>query len=129
MSPGPGQTSREVTPTPTDKSDRSETSAAGGPTCPSVLSWSCSSQDVFCAAIESVYEKVVHWRQNVFNVPFAAHGAAFIEELADIINGFAEGTSVKQIAWKAITVACHVLLQKPTDRNSEPSFAEHLQQQ
>ena len=61
-------------------------------------------------------------------MPFGRHGTAFVEELADIINGFAKGTSVKQFAWKAITVVCHVLLQKPTDRNSAPSFAEHLQQ-
>ena len=74
-----GQTSREVTPTPTDKSARSETSAAGGPTSPSVLSWSCSSQDVFCAAIESAYEKVVRWRRNVLTC-LLAHVAQLLSK-------------------------------------------------
>ena len=107
-----------------DRLERSETPAADTPTS---LSAPSPGQN-FCDAIESAYEKVVHWRRNVFNVPFGVHGAAaFVEELADIISGFAEGTSGRQIAWKEITVACHLLLQKPNASNSSPSFAEHLQ--
>ena len=73
----------------------------------------------------------MHWRRNIFNVPFGEHGSAFVDELASLITGFAENASIRAIAWKAVVVACHLLLQRPnvSDDNSGGSssnFAEHL---
>ena len=62
----------------------------------------------------------MHWRRNIFNVPFGEHGSAFVDELASLITGFAENASIRAIAWKAVVVACHLLLQRPnvSDDNS-----------
>ena len=78
-------------------------------------------------AILSAYEKVVTWRRNVFNVPFGAHGNAFVDVLAGLIQAFADGNKQRGICWKAVCVACHLLLQKPNGEGSAANHARHLQ--
>ena len=36
-----------------------------------------------CEVIDEVYEKVVHWKPNLFQVPSGAEKKGFVEELAD----------------------------------------------
>ena len=92
------------------------------PTCHVKLNQpECSSDENFCEAISDAYERVVHWRRNVFNVPYGASGGAFVDELARLIRGFAEANSLRLIAWKAVGVACHLLLQRPNDKRSAPA--------
>ena len=62
------------------------------------------------ARFSCAYEKVVHWRRNLFNVPFGKAGGSFVDEIADLIKSFAEGTSLRNVAWKAVVVACQLLL-------------------
>ena len=83
-------------------------------------------EEEFYSAITNAYEKVVTWRRNLFNVPFGASGKAFVDELATLIKGFADGTTIRKIAWKAVCVACHVLLQRPNETGSSSAYAQHL---
>ena len=84
-------------------------------------------EDLFRNTIASAYERVVHWRRNLFNVPYGAAGAAFFDELVALIKGFAEAEPVGQIAWKAVCVACHLLLQRPSSPGSASAFSKHLE--
>ena len=80
----------------------------------------------FADAIGGAYEQVIHWRRNLFNVPYGAAGADFIDEVSALLRGFADGNRLRAIAWKALCVACHVLLQKPHASCSSAAFSQHL---
>ena len=80
----------------------------------------------FADAIGGAYEQVIHWRRNLFNVPYGAAGADFIDEVSALLRGFADGNRLCAIAWKALCVACHVLLQQPHASCSLAAFSQHL---
>ena len=44
--------------------------------------WGEKTGDEFCQLIETAYEEIVHWRQNIFLAPSGKAGKAFIRELA-----------------------------------------------
>ena len=44
----------------------------------------------FCDLITSAYEEVVHWKHNVFMIPFVKAGKAFVRELAKLYHAFAD---------------------------------------
>lgn len=48
------------------------------------------------SAIKNAYERLVNWRRNAFNVPFARSGKAYVDELARLIQTFADG---KNTTW------------------------------
>ena len=81
----------------------------------------------FYGALASVYQKVVHWMRNIFNMSFGTAGGAFVDELADLIRSFAEATAFRKIAWKAVCVACHLLLQQPDVTGSALECSNHLE--
>ena len=90
---------------------------------------SCAEENdhsAFVRMVDSAYEVVVHWRRNLFIVPFGEAGSAFVEELARLIQGFADGTHLRGVAWKAVSVACHLLLQKPHDSRLMNDHPGHL---
>ena len=99
----------------------------------------CSTEVVCCAtgantsdlgdAITTAYEKVIHWRQNLFMVPYGKTGGDFVDDLAALIQSFVDSAcgSLKKVAWKAVTVICHLLLQKPNPTGSTTWHSEHLE--
>ena len=101
------------------------TNAAFQATAQSVLT-SPQNEDDFCAAIANAYEIVVKWRRNLFNVPFGASGRVFVDELAALIKLFVDATPLRRIAWQAVCVACHLLLQRPNVTVSASSYSQHL---
>lgn len=76
--------------------------------------------------IEDAYEIVAHWRRNLFIIPFGAAGIAFVGLLTSYIQAFADGSQLRGVAWKAVSVACHLLLQRPSDSKLLSNHAEHL---
>ena len=40
----------------------------------------------FCSRIDKVYEKTVHWRRNLFEVPRGKVGEDFVTELARLLD-------------------------------------------
>ena len=74
----------------------------------------------------AAYEIVVGWRRNLFIVPHGAAGASFVDDLAGLIEGFAEGSDVRNVAWRAVAVACHLLLQKRYNSKLMNNPADHL---
>ena len=84
-------------------------------------------RQAFIADISRSYEVVVTWRRNLFVVPYGAAGRTFTRELASLVEAFVSGSALRPIAWKAVTVACHVLLHKPNNSKLQANHLEHLQ--
>ena len=83
--------------------------------------------DRFNDAVQIAYEQVVLWRRNLFNILYGSSGAKFVDELAALIHGFTGLLPSKRTSWKAVYVACHVLLQKPTSAGSNVTHSQHLE--
>jgi len=58
----------------------------------------------FTIDLNFAYEKIVHWRQNLFLVPSGQSGKKFIREVTRLINSWVDNSSIKGIAFKAIMV-------------------------
>ena len=69
---------------------------------------------IFCDKIEATFEEAIHWRRNIFQVPSGSTGKAFVAELAQLFQAYADNSSLlESIALKATTTMPTLLLQKP----------------
>ena len=75
--------------------------------------WSDVEGADFVQQISSAYDTVVHWKRNLFLVPFGKVGKAFVQELARLFTAYGEGGALECIAIKAAMVMCSLLLQRP----------------
>ena len=53
--------------------------------------WGEHSGQAIFDVINSSYEEVIHWKPNLFLVPFGSAGTSFVKELARLFQAFAEG--------------------------------------
>ena len=63
-------------------------------------------------AIACCYNKVVHWKCNLFKVPSGKAGNSFVKELTRLTRAYAEASALEAVALKAAMVMPHLLLQK-----------------
>lgn len=63
--------------------------------------------------VQSLYNKVVHWKRNIMMVPLGASGREFVKEAARLVSSFSQASKWRSMAWALLTIACHLLLQKP----------------
>ena len=87
--------------------------------CPTEIknkTWGNISQESFCDTImiNGVYDEIVHFRRNIFNVPSARAGKAFKEELTFWIKQFNSKLDLNYVALKAFVVLPTFILQKPS---------------
>ena len=94
---------------------------------PPNFTWGSSNGENFCTSINVAYEEVVHWRQNVFQVPSGSSGRAFVMELARLFQAYADSSSLECIAMKATIVMQILLLQKPSRASKSKDHVTHLQ--
>ena len=80
----------------------------------------------FCDLITSAYEEVVHWKHNVFMIPFGKAGKAFVKELAKLYQAFADHSALHSIALMACSVMQPLLLQKPFKNSKAKDHSTHL---
>ena len=87
--------------------------------------WGNISHESFCDTTNGVYDEIVHFRRNIFNVPSGRAGKAFIEELAFWIKQFNSNSDLNSVALKAFMVLPTLILQKPsaTSKSKEHSSA------
>ena len=71
--------------------------------------WSDVEGADFVQRISSAYDTVVHWKRNLFLVPFGKVGKAFVQELARLFTAYGEGGALECIAIKAAMVMCSLL--------------------
>ena len=79
------------------------------------FTWGSSSisGSAFCEQIHQAYESIVHWKHNLFLVPYGSAGSHFVTELAKLYEGFGSASAMECIALKAAMVLPALLLQKP----------------
>ena len=87
--------------------------------------WGNISHQRFCQEINNIYNEVVHFRRNIFNLPWGRAGKHFIEELTFWLKQFNSNSDLNSVALKAFMVLPSVILQKPsaTSKSKEHSVA------
>ena len=68
----------------------------------------------FVHATLSAYSEVVHWRRNVFLVPYRKVGGAFVRELTNLFLAFSQESALERIANQAAHVGLHSASAKAT---------------
>ena len=63
--------------------------------------------------LDLVYNKVVHWKKNLFKIPTGSSGQSFTKELSRLYLAFAEGSALESIALQAAIIFPSLMLQKP----------------
>ena len=76
--------------------------------------------------IKKIYEEIVFWRKNMFDLPSGATGKAFIRELTRLIESWTNSTEICDTALKALMVMPALLLQKPTRKSTAKQHKEYL---
>ena len=69
----------------------------------------CSGPD----AISSIYDEIVHWKQNLFQVPSGSFGKAFVMELARLYQTYADCSSLESTAYCIKGILCSCCLNSP----------------
>ena len=87
--------------------------------------WGNISHQRFSEEINNIYNEVVHFRRNIFNLPSGGAGKHFIEELTFWLKQFNSNSDLNPVALKAFMVLPSVILQKPsaTSKTKEHSVA------
>ena len=73
--------------------------------------------------MNDAYEKIVHWKRNLFMMPSGVAVKKYIEEITRLLELWIQDPPLKSIALKAIHSMSALLLQKPT-KNSKSK--DHL---
>ena len=76
------------------------------------FSWGEYEASTFAQTLEEAYDEVVHWRRNLFQIPFGNAGKSFVLELSRLFRAYAEGSALESTAMKACTVMLQLLMQK-----------------
>jgi len=76
--------------------------------------------------INSIYDEVIHWRQNLFPVPLGNVGNSFVQELARLFQAYADGSSMECVCMKAVTILQILTLQKPSRTSKTRDHINHL---
>ena len=85
------------------------------------------SGDRFAAAILDAYGEVVKWKRNVFLIPSGKVGDHFVSETSRLLRAFGESTPLESVAFTAVMVMPHLLLQKPHSRSKVKDHVKCLE--
>ena len=88
--------------------------------------WNDISGDEVCGFLLSAYEEVIHWKPNIFLLPFGKAGKRFVCELARLYQAFANDSALGSIALLACSVMQPLLLQKPHRHSRAKDHSIHL---
>ncbi|MDA8002882.1 MAG: hypothetical protein MPL62_16485, partial [Alphaproteobacteria bacterium] len=99
-----------------------------GAACEPTFKWSDKvSGDRFAAAILDAYGEVVKWKRNVFLIPSGKVGDHFVSETSRLLRAFGESTPLESVAFTAVMVMPHLLLQKPHSRSKVKDHVKCLE--
>jgi len=88
--------------------------------------WNEISGEKVCEFLISAYEEVIHWKPNIFLIPFGKAGKLFIKELARLYQAFADDSAISSVALLACSVIQPLLLQKPHQQSRAKDHSIHL---
>ncbi len=124
--PGESQTSMSVTNVCHTESE-SEENTWYEPVAEPLFTWGPHDGHAFGSIITSVYNEVVHWRPNLFLVPFGKVGKQFVREMAKLFRTFAECSTIESVALKAAMVLPILTLQRPYRNSKAKTHSQHLE--
>ena len=81
--------------------------------------WNLVAENTFEKDLNNVYEKIIHWKKNLFT-----RRSRYVEEVTRLMKLWIQDTPLKSISLKAVHVMPTLLLQKPS-KSSEAK--DHLQ--
>ena len=73
--------------------------------------------------INKAYDEIVQWRQNL---PTGTAGNSFVQELAHLLQAFADGSSLECVSMKTVTILQALVLQKPSRSSKTRDHICHL---
>ena len=89
--------------------------------------WGQLDAATFIHSVTSAYAEVIHWRQNIFTVPYGKAGKMFVSELSRLFRSYAEGSALEPIALKAATVMSVLVLQTPAPKGKSKELSTCLE--
>lgn len=89
--------------------------------------WGNISHESFCNIINGVYDEIVHFRRNIFNVPSGRAGKSFIEELTFWLKQFNSNSELSAVALKAFMVLPTLILQKPSAKSKSKEHSAAIE--
>ena len=88
--------------------------------------WGSISHACFCNTVNGVYDEIVHYRRNIFNVPSGRAGKSFIEELTFWIKQCNSDSDLNSVALKAFMVLPTLILQKSSATSKSKEHSEAI---
>ena len=74
--------------------------------------WNDIDGEFFSSLVRSCYDEVIHWRNNVFKVPFGKVGASFVREQARLLQVYSDTSALKSLALYTAIIMPSLLLQR-----------------
>ena len=91
-----------------------------------VFTWGTFSGSEMLATINKAYDEIVHWRHNLFFVPTGSDGNSIVQELARLLQAFADGSSLECVCMKAVIILQALVLQKTSRTSKTKEHINHL---
>ena len=91
-----------------------------------MFAWGEATSGVFIQNMNTIYEKVVFWKKNLFKLPSGAAGKSFIKECTRLIKAWTSKSALRAIALKCIMIMPHLLLQKPAKDSKAKDHSEAI---
>ena len=80
----------------------------------------------FSSLVKSCYD-VVHWRRNVFKVPFGKVGASFVREQARLFHAHSDFSALETVALYAALIMPLSCYKKPPGKHRTRELSRHLE--
>ena len=93
---------------------------------PASFQWGSFSGPEFCDTVSYVYDEIIHWKRNLFQVPSGSSGKAFVLELSCLYQAYADSSSLESVTLKARSVLVALILQKPNRTSKSKDHVAHL---
>ena len=93
----------------------------------STYKWRGYANKQFEENISSIYEKIVYWKKNIFLLPTGECGRCCIDETTMLIDAWARGSPLKNIALKAVMIMPSLLLQKTSEDSKGKNHTKALE--
>ena len=77
------------------------------------FTWGDHSGEEVAGLLQDVYDEIVHWRPNIFDIPLGASGKKFVDETTRLLTAVAEASALETVGLLAIMVMPALLLQQP----------------
>ena len=76
--------------------------------------------------LNSAYEKIVHWKKNLFILPSGAAGKRYVKEVTRLMKLWIQDTPLKSMSLKAVHVMPVLFLQNQANPQKPKIIFKHL---